>query len=226
MIITILGSCRQQPLSKYFKTTNIQNGVTFPHYTKEILQAAEFCKGVLSMPLDVTQKVFRLGLLTKNTINSSDFINDFNNTDIFVVEITSRQSYEYEGYYAHWIAYEENEAYGYCNIPDKEKIIKSELSDQEIENDIIKLKNVLSPKKLLIVPHIYTRKEGKRYDLVKLVESICQKYDLPFLDVSVELEKKQHISDVYCKEQKLAHFTDYGYHLVADIYRDKINSML
>ena len=46
MKITIFGSCRQQALGKYYSTTSIQESLTYPHYTKEIIQAIEYCKGI------------------------------------------------------------------------------------------------------------------------------------------------------------------------------------
>jgi hypothetical protein len=220
MIITILGSCRQKPLEKYFQTTNIQEGLTYPHYSKEVVQAIEFCKGISDIPVDLTKYIFRSGLIYKNILNSSSFLHEFNRTDLFVIEIASRLSYEYKDYYAHHIAYDD----GQYKIEDVHNINKRELSDDEIENDIINIKKLLNSKKILIVPHIYTHKEGKRYNLVKLLESLCNKHGVPFLDVSYEIEKRHlDVSTIYESEPLLAHFTAHGKEIVSEIYREKIN---
>jgi len=46
MKLTILGSCRQDSLYSYFDVTNIKEKLTYPHYSKEIIQAIEFCKNI------------------------------------------------------------------------------------------------------------------------------------------------------------------------------------
>jgi hypothetical protein len=50
MIITILGSCRQEYLRTLYEITDIQDNISFPHYTKEMLEVIKFCKyGTLKM---------------------------------------------------------------------------------------------------------------------------------------------------------------------------------
>lgn len=223
MLVTILGSCRQVPLSKYFKTSCIQEGLTYPHYSKEIIQAMEFCRGESTMPTELTRYIFRNGLLYRTTLSPAPFMEDFSNTDIFIVEIASRICYEYKGHYAHHIAYDNT---GY-RIADHESIHKRELSDAEIEADLLRIKDLAGSKKLLIVPHIYTRKSGKRYDLVLLLKMLCEKHDIPFIDISTEIENSYaDLSKIYLPEPILAHFTEYGASIVADIYRNKISSMM
>ena len=63
------------------------------------------------------------------------YINDFKNTDLFVVEIASRISYEYKGYYAHHILSEDEFA-----PPDRDSIIIRDLTDFEIEEDLKAIK--------------------------------------------------------------------------------------
>ena len=46
-LITILGSCRQESLYKNYNITSIQKNISYPHYTKEIIQAIEYCKGII-----------------------------------------------------------------------------------------------------------------------------------------------------------------------------------
>jgi hypothetical protein len=223
MLVTILGSCRQVPLSRYFKTSCIQEDLTYPHYSKEIIQAMDFCSGKSTIPTELTRYIFRYGLLHRTTLSHMPLMEDFANTDIFVIEIASRLCYEYKGYYAHHIAYDNT---GY-RIADHARINKRELSDAEIEADLLRIKQLVGSKKLLIVPHIYTRKSGKRYDLILLLKSLCEKYDIPFLDVSHEIENLEvDLSKIYLSESVLAHFTDYGNSVVSEIYLNKITKLI
>lgn len=222
MQITILGSCRQQPLSKYYTVTNIQEGLTYPHYSKEVIQAIRFCNGSLAVPKELTKSIFRSGLLHNTLLDPVQFAESFATTDVFVIEIASRLCYEYEGYYAHHIAFDDDR----YRIRDHTKIHKRELTDAEIEHDILEIKHLLAGKKLLIVPHIYTRSTGKRYELVKLIQAICEKHGIPFLDVSYELGKiHPDTRSIYLPEKVLAHYTKYGESIVADIYRAKIDTL-
>jgi len=65
MRITILGSCRQDSLYNYYNITNIKNNLTYPHYSKEIVQAIEFCKGKSPISHALTRSIFRSGILSK-----------------------------------------------------------------------------------------------------------------------------------------------------------------
>ena len=41
--ITILGSCRQDSLYKKYRITSIKNNLSYPHYSKEVLQVLNYC---------------------------------------------------------------------------------------------------------------------------------------------------------------------------------------
>ena len=214
MKITILGSCRQKPLSKYFTVTSIQDSLTYPHYTKEIIQAIEYIKGSSSITSEESQVCFRTGILQHAPI-INQFQQEFNDTDLFVIEIASRISYQWNQRYVHHIATEEQ--YG-C----REHIVQCELTDEEIEKDLCQIKELLSPKKILIVSHLYTYESGKRYELIKLLERLCIKYELPFLSPSTYL---MYETDVYQKEAVLSHYTEKGEQQIAQIYKNYINDL-
>jgi hypothetical protein len=127
MNITVFGSCRQDSLYKNFNVTNIKNNLTYPHYSKEIVQAIEFCKNISSIPPELTQYLFRSGILEKRLKYSCDFKNTFDTTDLFVVEIASRIAYDYKGFYAHHILSEEKYGFNDCA-----NIIQRDLTDEEI----------------------------------------------------------------------------------------------
>lgn len=219
MKVSIFGSCRQQPLLTHYTGTSIQEELTYTHYTKEIIQAIEFCKG---MPVHDTQHCFRTGILENRPItNQAELQREYEESDVIVVEIASRISYEWNHLFMHHIASEEH--YG---VHIREQIVQRDLTDEEIEADIWRIKQLVQhgamPKKLLIASHIYTKEQGKRYDLIKLVERLCLKYDIAFLSPS---EYLVHETDVYQEEPILAHYTDKGKYIIGHVYKDAIENL-
>lgn len=215
MKVTIFGSCRQQPLLSHYTGTSIQEALTYPHYTKEIIQAIEFCKG---MPIHHTQHCFRTGILQKSPItNQEELQREYEESDVIVVEIASRISYEWNHLFMHHIATEEQ--YGFHA---RDQIVQRELTDEEIEADLWRIKQLVQGKKLLVASHIHTREQGKRYDLIKLVERLCQKYNILFMSPS---EYLVHEKDVYQEESVLAHYTDKGKYLIGLVYKEKIETL-
>jgi hypothetical protein len=220
MKITVFGSCRQDSIYKIYNTTNIRDNLTYPHYSKEVLQAIEFCKGISTMPVNLTQYMFRSGILNKSPLNSEMFKNEFNTTDLFIIEIASRISYEYSGYYAHHILTEEKYGFG-----DRSNIIQRDLTDEEIEQDILRIRELLDGKPFIIVSHIYTRKSGKRYELVKLLKNICENHNIPFFDPDEQLIGKDP-KLLYAQEDLLSHYTEYGHQEVEMLYKNFIEKNL
>jgi hypothetical protein len=215
MNITILGSCRQYSIKNKYNVTSIQDRLTFPHYTKEIIQAIEYCKGVHQFNNNLSQYCFRTGILNRSDINcQTELQHEFENTDLFIIEIASRISYKWNSVYVHHIL-SENE-YGFHDIPN---IKICDLTDIEIENDIVLIKKLLYPKKILIVSHVYTRTSGKRYELVKLLEHLTTKYDIPFINPS-ELLKNE--TDIY-EEGQAFHYSSKGNDLVEKLYKEYID---
>lgn len=219
MKITVFGSCRQESLYDLYPITSIRNCLTYPHYSKEIVQAIEFCKGVSSIPHAMTQCAFRSGILGRHPIDNKRFIEEFQSTDLFVVEIASRISYVYNGWYVHHIL--EEPEYGFGDITN---IVKCDLTDQEIEEDILRMKDLFHPKPFIIVSHIYTRKYGKRYDLVNLLKQLTSKHCIPFINPSEELSEYDP-SVLYQSETVLSHYTPKGVELIRNVYTKYIERM-
>ena len=218
--ITILGSCRQQPISKYYKCSNIQE-LNYPHYTKEILQQIKYLKNK-NISSENTKYCFRNGLLGKCKHELSDktydmLVSEFNNTTTFLVEIASRISYEWNGLYLHHIADEET-----YEFPYRKDIKKRDLTDEEIENDLIEIRKELYPKKLIIISHFSTYKKGKRYQLISLLRDLCQKLDIPFFDQTEVVETHEN---VILEEKVLAHFNDKGNIIIGNILKNKVDEV-
>ena len=227
MKLTILGSCRQDSLYHMYPVTSIRDSLTYPHYTKEVIQALEFCKGISPIPYPLTQSLFRSGILSKRPLDAAQFYDDFFTTDVFVIEIASRITYLYKGFYAHHIVTEPE--YGF---PDPENVVTGELTDEEIEADLLRIKELVYPKKCMVVSHIYTRQSGKRYELVKLLERLCDKHSIPFFDpiqklgpVAAPAPGPGPDPALFKDEPLLSHYTEYGHSQIAPFYKKFIESL-
>ena len=224
MKITIFGSCRQDSLYKdpKYEITKIKNDIAYTHYTKEILEVIKFIKYDTVTP-EETLTTFRSPMLNKTPIYANNYKNDLLTTDVFIIEIASKICYEYNNKYVHHILYDNNE---YGNDEIKKNIIKRIQDDTEIENDILKIKEELNTDKIIIVGHIVTYEKGERYNLLNLLEQICKKHKIMFINPIKEIiEKGYNINNLLHNEKILAHYNDMGHHIIKSIYDKHINSV-
>ena len=217
MKITILGSCRQFPIKQYYDVTSIQERLTYPHYTKEIIQAIQYCKKEPTFDNSLSRYCFRTGILSKQDISYQDELQkEFEDTDLFVIEIASRICYQWNDVYVHHILSEPE--FGFHDIP---SIKIFDLTDDDIETDILTIQQLLFPKRVLIIPHVYTHRYGRRYDLVSLIERTTSKYNIPFMNPS---ERLIDSSDIFDNENAF-HYTENGSMLVGQEYKKSIDAL-
>lgn len=215
-LITIFGSCRQDSIYTLYPVTSIKNDLSYTHYTKEIIQAIEYCKGTRK---DLDETVFFRSSLLKNRLINKNFTKEFNNTDVFIIEIASRIAYKYNNKFIHHEAYDNSAFRNQLNS----EVDVYDLNDEEIEQDILKIRELIYPKKLIIVTHIATIKKGKRYDLVKLVKNICSKLDITVLDPCEVIDKKI-MSRLFEQNDKQRHYTEFGHNIIKNEYQKVIES--
>jgi hypothetical protein len=220
MKITILGSCRQHSLKNKYNITDIQEQLSYPHYTKEILEVINYCK-YNHIEKKETINIFRTPILTKTPANFEKLNNEFNSTDIFILEIASKIKYNYNNTYVHHIVTEEK-----YNVSIINKIkIETQLKE-EIEEDILKIKNELN-KPFIIVSHLVTKNSGERYNLSCWLEEICLKYNIPFINPIKELIKKGiNLEDIFLQEELLAHYNEKGHDEILKIYSEFITPFI
>lgn len=219
MKITILGSCRQHSLKKKFNVSDIQEELSYPHYTKEILEVIKYCK-YEHININETINIFRTPILTKKPPNFKKMNEDFKTTDLFILEIASKIKYIHNDIHLHHIATEEQ--YG---IPIKNEIKIEIQTKDEIEEDILKIKNELN-KPFIVISHLVTKDFGERYNLSIWLEEICLKYDIPFINPVKELEKKNvNLENIFIKENVLAHYNEKGHSEILNIYSEFIEKM-
>lgn len=225
MKITVLGSCRQYSLRNIYDVTSIQEDISYPHYTKEILEVINFCKfGNLSP--EQTLYTFRTSILNNLPIYFNEKIkNEFENSDIFILEIASKKKYKYNNIYVHHIV-TENRYNQLIKDEIKNNIQIIDQNKNEIEEDIIKIKELLN-KPLIIISHLVTKNEGERYNLKCWLEEICNKHNIIFIDPIKELESNGYnIETLFEKENILAHYNDFGHTKIIEIYKKYIDKII
>ena len=211
MSITLFGTCR---LSGINNNNNLNNLINYTHSTKEVIQMIKFLKGELSIPPPYDKLCFRTSICDNKSIVYNDTYNKlFNNTNIFIIEICSNKKYIHNNFYLHHLCCDKR-FYKY-NINTPTEILDNHIiekqSNEEIEDDILEIQKILYPKKIIIVSHYNSKQNGEyikpRNDLVNLLDSICKKYDIPFINPTIVLSS-------YSQEQvmtnDLGHYTNFG----------------
>ena len=163
-IITILGSCRQKIIENVFEVTNIQEQISYPHSSCEIMEVIKFCLTGHISP-ENTKFVFRTPILTKIPLYWNEkYLQELNKTDVFLIEIASKKYYRYNDWNVHHIV--EDEIY---NVPIRKEIFYGKTSKIDVENDLLKMR-VLLKRPIIIVTHLITKNEGERYELGEWLE--------------------------------------------------------
>lgn len=219
MSITIFGTCRLNNISN---NNNLNNLINYSHSTKEVIQFINFLKGELSIPNPYNKLCFRTAICDNKFIDYNDAYNKlFVDTDIFIIEICSNKKYIHNGYYMHHLPFDKlwhkfdnyKHTYFIDNVPKNvlNNFVIEKQSDEEIEHDIIEIQKMLYPKKIIIVSHYNSKHNGEyinsRNHLINLLDSICKKYDITFINPTNVLSN-------YTQEQvitsDLGHYTDIG----------------
>ena len=219
MSITLFGTCR---LNNIHNHNGLNNLINYTHSTKEVIQFINFLKGELSIPNPYNKLCFRTAICDNKIIDYNDVYNKlFLDTDIFIIEICSNKKYIHNGYYMHHLPFDKlwhkfdnyNHTYFIDNVPEDvlNNFIIEKQSDDEIENDILEIQKMLHPKKIIIVSHYNSKHNGEyinsRNHLINLLDNICKKYDIPFINPTIVLSN-------YTQEQvitsDLGHYTNIG----------------
>lgn len=209
LTVTVFGSCRQDSISRNFQMTPIRDGLTYPHYTKEIIQAIVYCKsGGLKGPND--HRVFRNHLLNIKASSAKTLKKAFDSTNVFVVEIASRLEYRKNGDYYHHIAVDQI---------DEIEVRQQPLN--ELREDMQTIVNLLHPKTVIFSTHYATKESGKRYELIQEIIKNCKELGLSYVNPSDMNEVWNH-ELIHEEEDIISHFSEFGHQIMADRYREAI----
>jgi hypothetical protein len=109
-----------------------------------------------------------------------------------------------------------------------QQIVINHQNDDEIEKDILEIIKLLNTQKIIIVSHIVTNEKSERYKLANLLEKICCKYNILFINPVKEITQKGYnIYDlVDANEKKIIHYNQYGHNAIKEIYQEYINKLI
>jgi hypothetical protein len=217
VFVTVFGSCRQQPINKVFRETCIREKLSFPHYSKEILEVIKYCK-YNHIHKNETKYIFRSPILQKSEINDYNiFKNEFYNSHVFLIEIASLLQYKYKDFFVHHIATEDQ-----YNVEIRKEIQISQQVKEELEDDILEIKKQLN-KPFIIVTHLVTKNTGNRFLLSSWLEEFGNKYNFPVINPVKEFIKRNiSLDNLFQKEEILAHYTLQGEEEISKIYKEYI----
>jgi len=211
MSITLFGTCRLNNIDNH---NNLNNLINYSHSTKEVIQFIKFLKGELTIPTPYNNVCFRTAIVENKFIDYNEIYNKlFIDTSIFIIEICSNKKYIHNKFYLHHLCVDKRFIDFNRNTPPDvlDNYVIEKQSDEEIENDILEIQKLLYPKKIIIVSHYNSKQNGEyinsRNHLINLLDSICKKYDIPFINPTIVLSN-------YSQEQvmtnDLGHYTDFG----------------
>lgn len=217
MSVSIFGTCR---LNEIKNNNNLNNFINYTHSTKEVIQFIKFLKGELIVYPPYNKVCFRTGICDNRCIEyNQHYTNLFENTDIFLIEICSNKKYIHGDFYLHHLSVDLR--YKHDSMDTPREIMKNHIiekqSDEEIENDILEIRRMLHPKIVIIVSHYNSKINGEyiesRNHLINLLDNICKKYSIPFINPTKVLSN-------FTQEQvmtgDLGHYTQLGIKLFTD----------
>jgi hypothetical protein len=223
MSITLFGTCRLNQINNH---NNLNNLINYTHSTKEVIQLIKFLKGELIIHIPYNNLCFRTAICDNKFIDYNDCYNKMiADTSICIIEICSNKKYIHNNFYLHHLCVDKRFSCYNSNTPFEilDNYIIEIQSDKEIENDILEIQKLLYPKKIIIISHYNSKKNGEyikqRDNLINLLNSICNKYNIPFINPTTVLSN-------YTQEQvmlsDLGHYTELG----SNVFSNYVNHFL
>jgi len=186
---------------------------THTNTTQELIMLIEFLKDQLASHEPYKISCFKTQMLHNRletiTIQES-YYKVFKDTDIFIIPICCKKIHEVVC----------NKS---CKVWENQKTKIQD--DEEIEEDILKIQEMLYPKKILILSDYNFKQNGEyeqsRDELIQCLHKICTKHNIPFIDPTITLA---HLSqeDLYNEFG----YTDVGLRQISNFIRDFINKQM
>ena len=210
-MITLFGTCRLDLISNH---NNLNNLLNYTHSTKEVIQLIKYIKGELEIPEPYDILCFRTAICNNNPIEYNQvYANLFEESKIILVEICSNKKYIHNNYYLHHLCVDKRHQEYNINTP--EEILQGHLvekqTDEEIEKDLLEIKQMLYPKRMILITHYNSKKDGEyipaRNHLILLLETLCSKHNIPYINPLNALQKYSQDSVM---SDDLGHYTPFG----------------
>ena len=209
--ITLFGTCR---INSCKNNNNLNNMINYTHCTKEILQMIHYIRNDIIIPSPFNQFCFRTGIISNSSLEyDKKFAKILENSDVCVLEICSNKKYIHSNYLLHHLCVDNRTRFWGKNTTSfiKDGFHIEKQSDEEIENDILKIKELLFPKKIIIVSHYNAKINNEpiksRLYLINLLETICNKHHIRFVNPSMLLN---NYTQTTILDRDLGHYTDFG----------------
>lgn len=209
--VTLFGPCHQDSINPNFQLTKMPIGISYRNSTKEIIQAIKYLSAVgHSIPknqLDSTNSQSKKPMKKLN--------NQFNDTHIFVVEISSRVTYESEAEYFSSLIHE---LLSETELNHKYQAISRLQQDQEVIEDMIEIYKLLSPKPVVFVTGFCAGHSNDDSILRDLVVSQSKKLNCQYLDPS-DLLKNYKLEVLATKSLTGLNLSKFGLKLLEGRYQ-------
>ena len=135
----------------------------------------------------------------------------------------------YDDFFLHHLCVDKRFSSNNQNTPklilDNFKCIKQTAS--EIENDILEIKKLIEPRKIIFVSHYNSKMNGQyieqRNNIITLLNDVCQKYNIPIINPS-EVLKDYKQEEVMSND--LGHYTSFGSSKFSEYMNNYMNNYL
>ena len=223
--VTAFGSCRVH--NSLPSGMNLAREVSYTHSTKETIQLLNFYLGQSTIEPPYSKYCFRAGILEDKFIDyDSKYKTIILNTDVVFIEICSRKKYIHGGHYLHHLSVDKR-------FPEHRKTPKSIIEDfelqiqseEEIESDILQLREILNPRVMVIISHYDAKvSNGKsiqsRLELINSLRRICAKHHIHLIEPS---DVFRNISQKHVVTADLGHYTEKGKQMFTSYLKGYLN---
>ena len=220
MSTVMLGSCRLSLRG----ANDIKDDITYTHSTKEVIQLLHYLQNGENYPEPYNKLCFRSPLTQHNKTGKVDYDIKYKNildkSKIVFIEICSRKLYKHKDYHLYSLHFTEKKHRKRVDKKVLDEMNMIEQTDEEIEQDILKIIDMLSPRKIFIVTHCkYYTGDGvsldKRDKLINLLNSICKKHNIPVInpiDAFKDYKQWQYLKNS-------THYKPNGNRIIREYYR-------
>jgi len=227
MSITLFGSCRIDKIIS--NHNNLNNIITYTHSTKEVIQLINFLTRKINIPPVFDILCFRTAIKENKPITFNLDINKlFIDSKLCIVEICSSKLYVYNKIYLHHICVDKR--FSHYNINTSKEILDNYImiqqADDEIENDILEIKKLIKPRKLVLITHYNSKMNGEyipsRHNLINCLTNIALMHNIPLVNPTVVLRDYKQ-EDVM--QSTLGHYTELGINKLSEYMNEYIKTI-
>ena len=221
---TVFGTCRIKDITK---NNMLNEDINYTHSTKEVLQMIQFLKGDITLPEPFSKLCFRTGIIQNSPIICTEEIKKkFIESKLCIIEICSDKIYMFDKYYLHHLCVDPRFSGTHINTPKEilDGYICSKLSYEEIEADILEIKKLIEPRKIILITHYDAILDNdyiqSRHNLIIALLQIADKHGISIVNPGDVLKD---YGQVEVLKQDLGHYTNLGIHLFTEYMNDLID---